>query len=110
MGAYVEIIFMYRGQSIVYSFFHVVFELCMSFLVQPGSLPGVVGYPLQILHFSRSPAPIVHRDKAYVNHFCFWTGNRGKVPALYVALTDRFLYVSSVSASVSVRQITKQKQ
>ena len=46
----------------------------------------------------------------YVHHFCFWTGNRGKVPALYVALSDRFLYVSSVSVRVSVRQITEQKQ
>ena len=43
-------------------------------------------------------------------NFCFWTGNRGKVSALYVALSDRFLNVSSVSVRVSVRQIMKQKQ
>ena len=65
----VEIIFMYPGQSIVYIFFHVVFELCMNFLVQPGSLPGVVGSSHQIIHFSRSPAPIVCRDKAYCPPF-----------------------------------------
>ena len=60
---------MYPGQGIVYGFFHIVFELCMNFLVEPGSLPGVVGSPLQILHFSRSPAPIVCRDKAYFPPF-----------------------------------------
>ena len=43
---------MYSGQSIVYIFFHVLLELSMNFLVQPGSLPGVVWSLLQILHFS----------------------------------------------------------
>ena len=43
---------MYSGQSIVYIFFHVLLELSMNFVVQPGSLPGVVWSLLQILHFS----------------------------------------------------------
>ena len=41
----------------------------MNFLVQHGSLPGVVGFPLPILHFSWSPAPTVCRDKAYCPPF-----------------------------------------
>ena len=46
------------------SLYHVVFELCMNFHVQPGSLPCVVGSPLQILHISRSPAIcLVCREK-----------------------------------------------
>ena len=55
---------MYPGQSIVYSFFNVVFALCMNFPVQPCPLSGVVGSPFQILHFGRSPATIVCRDRA----------------------------------------------
>ena len=31
----------------------------MDVLVKPGSLPGTIGSPLQILNFSRSLAPIV---------------------------------------------------
>ena len=60
---------MYSKQSIDYSFFHNVLELCMNFLVQPGSLLVVVWSPLQIIYFSRSPAPIVCMDKAYCPHF-----------------------------------------
>ena len=60
---------MYPGQSIVHSFLNVVFALCMNFLLQSRSLPGVVGSPLQIFHFSRSTAPTVCRNKAYCPPF-----------------------------------------
>ena len=34
-----------------------------------GSVPGLVGSPFQIFHFSRSPASLVCRDKAYFPPF-----------------------------------------
>ena len=60
---------MYPRQNMVYSFFNVALELCMNFLVQRGSLPGVAGYPIQVLDFTRSPALTVCRDKAYCPSF-----------------------------------------